>query len=102
MEDKQLINIVKKIVAQAKDLKDRYTSEVSAPVNYACVFAHSEKEYKELSQAAQLLGPVVKETESGFLHHVNIETSGGLLRILKIRRPDPTKIERGGCRFYSI
>jgi hypothetical protein len=100
MNSNTLKELVKNIVSQAKALKDRHISEPNAPVNYACIFAQSEAEYKELNESAKTIGKVVKKMDSGLLYHItNLETVAGTLRILKIRIPDPTKPERGDADF---
>ncbi|MFA4818758.1 MAG: hypothetical protein WC621_02870 [Patescibacteria group bacterium] len=100
MNTNTLKKLVKDIVSQAKALKDRHTLEPNAPVNYACIFAQSDTEYKELIEATQTIGKVVKEMNSGLLYHItDLETVAGVLRILKIRIPDPTKPERGDADF---
>jgi hypothetical protein len=100
MDSNTLKEFVRHVVSEARALKDRHTSEPEAPVNYACIFAQSEAEYKELLKAAESLGKVVKEMSSGLLYHIeNLETSAGVLRILKIRIPDPTRPELGDADF---
>ncbi len=100
MTSSELKSFVIKIVEDASALKNRHTSEIDAPVNYACIFAQSDKEYSELTDAVKEFGKVVKETNSGFVYHINdLPTPSGNLRILKIRIPDPTKPERGDADF---
>ncbi|HBV33205.1 TPA: hypothetical protein DEB72_01580 [Patescibacteria group bacterium] len=100
MPKENLEKLVKEIVKDASDLKDKYISQKKAPVNYACVFAQSDAEYKDLSEAVKTVGQVVKETKSGFLYHINdLETDSGRLQLLKIRIPDATRPERGDADF---
>jgi len=92
--------IAKNITFQAKALKDRHTTEINAPVSYVCIFAQLEDEYNELTEAVEKIGKVIKKTESGLLYRIpNLETASGILKILKIRIPDPTKPERGDADF---
>lgn len=96
----ELESLVKFIVSEAKVLKDKHTNEHNAPVNYACVFCHSQDEYNALVKAAGKIGKVVDSTPTGPVFQVKpIETVAGELRVLKIRTPDPTRPERGDSDF---
>lgn len=100
MNSHNLIELVQAIVTKAQALKNRHTTEVNAPVNYACIFAQSDEEYEELNKAAQTIGQVVKKMSSGLLYHItDLATTAGTLRILKIRVPDPTRPETGDADF---
>ena len=90
---------VKNIVEKARDLKNKYTDQKDAPVNYACIFAQTEDEYESLLQAVKKIGTLIKETPSGLLFKVSIDTVAGKLQILKIRKPDPTRPERRDADF---
>ncbi len=96
----ELESLVKFIVSQAKALKDKHTKEHNAPVNYACVFCHSQEEYDDLVKAAGKMGKVVDNTQTGPVFQITpIETIAGKLRVLKIRVPDSTRPERGDADF---
>lgn len=99
-EVNNFIKQAKEIVEQAQRLKDLHTPEKDAPVNYACFFAQSEEEYQDLLEAAKGLGKIGEETKMGPVFVVEpIETSAGKLRVVKIRKPDPTRPERGDADF---
>ncbi len=88
------------IVSRAKVLKDNHTDQSGAPVNYACIFSQSDTEYHELLVAAQAIGTVIKDTPTGPLFQIApLATSAGKLRLLKIRKPDATRPERGDADF---
>lgn len=92
--------LVKDIVKKAQTLKDQHTNERSASVNYACIFSQDEDEYQELMRIAEIMGKIIKTTQSGNLYKINpIETSAGRLKLLKIRMPDVTRPERGDADF---
>ena len=92
--------LVQEIVAEARRLSVAYTAEEKAPVNYACVFAQGEAEYQELVDLARTLGPIVQETATGPVFHIApLATVAGNLELLKIRRPDPKRPERGDADF---
>ena len=97
-----MVNIhIQQIVQKASELKDKHTTEKDAPVNYACIFSQSEKEYRDLEQEISKMGKVVQETKMGNVYLLTepIETVAGPVRIIKIRKPDPTRPERGDADF---
>lgn len=100
MTTDELQGLVHEIVAKAHRLTVAYTNEHEAPVNYACVFAHSQAGFDELVQAAQQLGPVVENTAMGPVFHITpLATEAGPLRLLKIRQPDTKRREIGDADF---
>ena len=91
---------VQDIVAQAKLLSASHTSEGNAPVNYACIFAQSQEEFDELAGLTHQLGKVVQDTAMGPVFKIEpISTVSGDLHLLKIRRPDLKRQERGDADF---
>ncbi len=92
-------DLVKKIVSDAERLKDKYTDRKSVLVNYACIFCHSEKEQEAFLAEAGKLGNTIMETSTGPIFHVQIETVAGKLQLLKIRKPDSSRAERGDADF---
>lgn len=100
MEKNELKNLVSNIVEKANILKDKYTEEKTAQVNYACVFSHDDEEFVSLNEAAKSLGNIVKETPTGSLFRIEpLDTVAGKLQLLKIRKPDQTRMERGDADF---
>ncbi|XOU94580.1 MAG: hypothetical protein ACNFW9_00775 [Candidatus Kerfeldbacteria bacterium] len=92
--------IIQQIVEQARELKDISTTENKARVNYACIFSQSKKEYKELETDVAQYGKLIKETKMGNVYLVEpIQTWSGLVKIVKIRKPDPERPERGDADF---
>jgi hypothetical protein len=92
--------IAQSIVAQARVLSDKHTSERNAPVNYACIFTQSDSEYEEMLSLVRQLGNVAEETAMGPVFSITpIPTEAGELHLLKIRRPDPKRPERGDADF---
>jgi len=94
-----MTNLIQDVVKSAQALKDKYTDQKNTPVNYACIFCQSADEEKKFLKGAQKLGKIIKETESGPLFQVDLDTIAGRLRLLKIRKPDPTRPERGDADF---
>ncbi len=92
--------LIKIIVAEASNLRDARTTEPGAPVNYACVFSQNEQEYESLLAVARQLGKVVQETKTGLVFYIEpLNTIAGNLRLVKIRKPDPKRPERGDADF---
>lgn len=91
---------VQNIVESANELKNKYIEDKNAPVNYACIFSQSKKEYDNLIKATQKIGDVIKETASGLLFQISpLKTVSGILKLLKIRLPDATRPEKGDADF---
>ncbi len=66
MEVENLKNLVKNIVEKATALKNKHIDNKNTPVNYACIFSQSDKEYNELLEITRKIGKVLQETPSGF------------------------------------
>ena len=98
MEDfKQLIQ---DIVQKSCELKNKRTTEKNAQVNYAAVFSQDEKEYNEFYELAKQIGKVIQGTSTGDLFEIDaVDTVSGKLQLLKIRKPDATRPERGDADF---
>lgn len=101
MTPERLQQLAIDIVALAVQLKDRHGVENDARVNYACIFTQSEAERDEMLKAAAQLGAVLLQTPSGPIFHLlePLDTVAGKLRLLKIRRPDAARPERGDADF---
>lgn len=96
----ELKELVKKIVKKANDLKNKYTSEEEAPVNYACIFCQTENQYNELTELAKTIGKIIKQTQTGPIFHIKpLETIAGKLYLLKIRKLELTRTELGDADF---
>jgi hypothetical protein len=100
MKLEDLIEITKNIISDAKKLSSLHTDQGNAPVNYACIFTQSQSEYNDLLKLAHQLGSIAEETRMGPVFKIQtIPTEAGPLQILKIRRPDPKRPERGDVDF---
>jgi hypothetical protein len=100
MTSDELKSLIRLIVAAARQLNATCTDQPDAPVNYACVFAQSPDEYEELINAAGLMGTIAQDTTTGPVYCVApLSTDAGALRVLKIRRPDPKRPEKGHSAF---
>jgi hypothetical protein len=100
MNVKDLRQFVQEIVKKASSLKNKHTTEKNAPVNYACIFCQSDEQYNILVTVTQKIGKIIEETPKGPLFHIQpLKTVAGNLRLLKIRKPDPTRPELGDADF---
>jgi len=100
MEIKSLRLLAEDIVKKAQELSIKHTDQKDAPVNYACIFTHSDKEFEESVGLCGQIGRVVKNTDMGPVFLIEpISTDAGDLRLLKIRKPDPNRPERGDADF---
>lgn len=96
----ELVALAKTIVSDADAMTRKHTNEVSLRVSYCCVFSRDQADQKKWDSAASATGVLAKETPTGSVYVVpEIPTDAGPLRVLKIRRPDPTRTERGDADF---
>lgn len=98
-----LITTINYIVSRSAELKNRYTDASSAPVEFVCIFCQNEEEYKQFTNSIETLAKVVERTQSGFTYLLDkpIVTVAGPLRLVKIRKPDPKRPERGDADFNT-
>jgi len=100
MTTDELKKLTQDIVAEAVRLNAAHTDQPKAPVNYACIFAQTESAYQELIGAAHKLGSIASDTATGPVFLIApLSTAAGPLRILKVRRPDPKRPEKGDADF---
>jgi len=98
-----LEEIVKYIVDKSLELKNKYTDAKDVPVEFACIFCQSEAEYNKFDGLVKKRGKVAENTPTGDTYFLNdpIQTSAGPLRLLKIRKPDSNRRERGDTDFNT-
>ena len=100
MDRIEFISLIQNIVSEASKLRDAKTTEHNAPVNYACIFSQSNEEYESLLKIANQFGRIVHETKMGPVFYLDqINTLAGDIRLVKIRKPDPKRHERGDANF---
>ncbi len=101
-----LENIVNYIVDQGIKATHKNTEEKYLPIDYLGIFTKNDEEFKDLESLVSTLGKLGDKTatQSGstFLLNKPISTSAGLLNVLKIRKPDPTRPQRGAPDFQII
>lgn len=103
MDIKDLEKIVNYIVNQGIKAISENTDEKDLPVDYMGIFASDEKEFQEINDILKTLGQPGDKTASGsgatYLLDEPFNTPAGPLKVLKIRRPDPTRPQRGAPDF---
>ncbi|MBP9728106.1 MAG: hypothetical protein KBD27_01880 [Candidatus Moranbacteria bacterium] len=100
MNNDEFVKLVQGIVTDAVILKDAHTTERGIAVGYACVFCQSDEEYQTLLARAESIGKIIEETKTGSVFlFPPMKTVAGALRIIKVRKPDPTRRERGDADF---
>ncbi len=103
MDKENVRNLVKEIVKKACILKDKYTDQKKAPVSYVAIFCQNNKEYEEFTKIVRTFSSVINETPTGFHYRIDpLDTISGPLKILKIRKPDKTRPERGDADFNVL
>ena len=98
-----LIKIVQYIVSRSTELKNKYTNENDAPVEFGCIFCQNEEEYGRFIDLIQSVARIVEDTKSGFTYLLDkpIDTISGSLRLVKVRKPDYLRCERGDADFNT-
>ncbi|NMC35560.1 hypothetical protein GYA49_00795 [Candidatus Beckwithbacteria bacterium] len=98
-----LIQTITYIVQHSNELKNHFTSVSSAPIEFACIFCQTDEEYQNYTQEIKLLGKIVETTPTGYTYLLQkpISTVAGFLRLIKIRKPDPNRPERGDADFNT-
>jgi len=100
---KNLIKTVTYIVNRSTELKNKFTDELLAPVEFVCIFCQNEKEYKQFTSSVEILGKIVETTQSGFTYLLDkpINTISGSLRLVKIRKQNIQHTKRGDADFNT-
>jgi hypothetical protein len=98
-----LVTTINYIVSRSTELKNTFTDASSAPVEFSCIFCQNEEEYKDFTLSIEALGEVVERTPSGFTYLLKnpVNTIAGPLRLVKIRKPDIQRPERGDADFNT-
>ena len=100
MNINELKQFVQEIVEKANALKNKHISEENALVNYACIFCQNKEQYNELIELTKTMGKIIKETPTGPLFQIEpLSTVAGEIKLLKIRKPNPTRKELGDADF---
>lgn len=101
MDMDTITEILEYIIPKTLELNRLYIPNESVRVNYSAIFCQSDAEYEELNKKAAQIGNVTEDTPTGPLYkfHKPLQTLAGPLWLLKIRKPDSTRPQRGDADF---
>lgn len=103
MTKQDLEKIVNYIVNQGLKAISDNTNETDLLIDYMGIFAEDDTEFLEIKRLLNTLGKLGDKTAtksgSTFLLDVPFETPAGPLKVLKIRKPDSTRSQRGAPDF---
>lgn len=96
----KLKSIAEKLVKESNKLRLKHAAEFDARVSYCAIFCQSQGEYDAYCEEATRIGRLANDTPTGPVFVVPaIKTRMGPLRIVKVRKPDKTRHERGDADF---
>lgn len=103
MNNDKILELVNYIAKAGIKLKDKYVDERDLEIDYIAIFSQNKTEYDALYKAAEKMGKVADNTPTGdvFELHKSIESIIGNPKLLKIRKPDITRPQRGDADFNS-
>lgn len=103
MKGLDLIKIFQEIVSESNKLKNKYTDEINAKVEFADIFSKDNIEFNQLESALETIGKLVFATSTGDIFQLDnpIETVAGDLYFVKIRKPDNKLNFRGDADFNT-
>ncbi len=101
MKKIEIINITLSIVEDGKRSIQKKLNIEKLPIDYVAIFSQSQEEYEELTSVITKLGKRVEETSTGFTYKLYkpLKTNAGELHLIKIRKHDPKKKQRGAPDF---
>lgn len=101
---KTVEEIIEYIVPKTLELNKLYLPDEQVHINYSAIFCQSEEEFEILNATAALLGAVVENTPTGPLYKFTkpLKTIAGPLWLLKVRKPDVTRPQRGDADFTLL
>lgn len=103
MNDRDLKKVVEYIAKQGTQAMHLFTTESDFALDYLAIFCKDNIEYAQLEAIVRTLGEETDKekikTGPTFLLQTPIESSAGTLSILKIRKPDSTRPQRGAPDF---
>ncbi|MFA6391354.1 MAG: hypothetical protein WCW66_01190 [Patescibacteria group bacterium] len=95
--------IIKYIAERGIEAVNANTDEFPVTIDYLSIFAKDEAEYQDLIEYTRELGKATDEklakTGKTIILKSPIETEAGLLKVIKIRKPDATRPQRGAPDF---
>lgn len=103
MNKNQLNELINYIVAQGVSAIQSNIPWTDASIDYVAIFSKNDDEFNQLEKIAETLWKEIDKenikTGRTFLLNEAFHTSAGDLSLLKIRKPDPTRPQRGAPDF---
>lgn len=103
MTKQDLEKIADYIIHQGMRAISQNTDEADLPVDYLGIFSKDENEFIELDRVLRALGKPgdssATKTGSTYVLHEPMSTPAGPLTVIKVRKPDPTRPQRGAPDF---
>jgi hypothetical protein len=98
---KTINEILDYIIPKTLELNQAHIPGEATRVNYSAIFCQSDDEYEQFHKEASQVGDVIDDTATGPLYkfYKPLQTVAGPLWLLKIRKLDPTRPERGDADF---
>lgn len=89
------------IANETIQFKNKYTDEISAQIDWVAVFSQNASGYGRFLKETKSMGKIVEDTSTGPIFKLDspIKTKAGELFIIKIRKPDKTRPQRGDADF---
>ncbi|PIP34750.1 hypothetical protein COX21_01230 [Candidatus Falkowbacteria bacterium CG23_combo_of_CG06-09_8_20_14_all_41_10] len=96
-----IAQILEYIISRALEMNRLYIPDESAGINYSAIFCQNDSEFERLNKEAAQIGGIIENTPTGPLYkfHNSFQTLAGPLWLLKIRKPDPARSQRGDADF---
>ncbi|HTW14762.1 MAG TPA: hypothetical protein VMF51_06510 [Nocardioides sp.] len=95
-----VVPIVHDIAIKAHDLASDVIGDRRHHISYCAIFCQDDGQYDDYVAAVAAAGTLANETATGPVYVTpGIETPAGTLRVVKVRKPDPTRPELGDADF---
>lgn len=103
MTREQVEEIVCFLADRGVETIEKHAEGSGAIVDYVAIFARDQKEFEQMLACISPLGDEVdatmRKTGRTLKLHEPIQTNEGPVTFLKIRKPDPTRLQRGAPDF---
>jgi len=103
MTENELEKIIFYLVKQGLMTLERFTDEKNGVIDYVAIFAKDENEFNDLLSVAETVGQEIDretaKTGKTFLLNKPLDTTAGVLSLIKIRKPDDIRPQRGAPDF---
>lgn len=98
---KAINEILEYIVTETLKMNHIHIPEELTEINYSAIFCQNDFEYEQFNRGTAQIGDIIEDTPTGPLYKFSepLETLAGPLHLLKIRKPDITRPERGDADF---